>query len=172
MKLGYIRYIATSLMDRLAELYPNDYRIARLRKNWAQTLVCIDTTGMQGSMVPPSMLSGGDAVLRVNIDSNIAKNFNIIAHEMAHSALDPPTEAEKSTFYDQAHGQAHTNTWKLFIETGISLGWPFVEIAYPNTCVSYNICDPYNEIRGARGVLYPVDPSRKVHGAAYIHSRF
>ncbi len=167
--LAFYRNWSLILMDEFAKQYPNDERSQRLRRNWAKGLVCIDTSGNQGRIYPGSR---GSYVMTVRIEANVAKNFNTIAHELAHGALMPPTELvpeKRATLYDGSHGQFHTDTWKLLLELGIQSGWPFVEVTYPVICEQYNICDPFYGIKGAKGVVYSDRPGTKMYGATYRH---
>jgi len=166
LKLGFYQFQIRALVDKLKAMYPTDSRVVRLAGNW-KNLVCITTTGNQGTMMTRP---NGQSVMTLNIYQRVAKNLNVIAHEMAHCALSPAREGEESMMCG-IHEGLHTATWKLFMEVGIDMGWEFVEVAYPNICNSFGMCDPMIDIRNARGVVYS-DPGVngspvKLYGATF-----
>ena len=130
--LGYYQYQCANLMGQLANHMPLDPRYVRLTHNFSRMYVAIDISGNQGMMHINSD-GTGTSVMAVNITAPIAKNLNVIAHEMAHCALPASSPA---------HNQIHTDTWKLFVHIGTKFcDWKFVQFSYPNCCQWFNICD-------------------------------
>ncbi len=135
LKLGYFQYQCRALVCAIKRVMPGP-EAARLEKNFSNLWVAInDKPNMQGVM---RSRENGLSVMLVDIDYPIAKTHNIIAHELAHCALFPFSQAGITTH----HNEVHTALWKKFLRIGLdTLGWDFVEFSYPHSCNQYNICD-------------------------------
>jgi hypothetical protein len=142
MLLAYFQKVCDDLINEVGKVMPGTDAARRLARNSANRLVALCPSEVQGISM---YLKNGNSIMLVNPDYNIAKTYNIIAHELAHNANNPPEElpdSERSGIASAGHGWLHTRTWKNFVRIGIQrLGWDFVEWSYPNCCKRYNICD-------------------------------
>jgi hypothetical protein len=142
MLLAYFQKVCDDLINEVGKVMPGTDAARRLARNSANRLVALCPSELQGISM---YLQNGNSIMLVNPDYNIAKTYNIIAHELAHNANSPPEElpdSERSGIASASHGWLHTRTWKNFVRIGIQrLGWDFVEWSYPNCCKRYNICD-------------------------------
>jgi hypothetical protein len=159
--LGYFQYQCRALMCAIRAEMPDSPVAKRLVRNFSRALTGIDATGNQGVMRTGAPGSSASYAMAVNIDKSVAKIHGIIAHEMAHCALHPPEDFGLKGF----HQDTHSNLWKRFIRIGIDrLEWKFVEFAYPNVCLGYNICD----LRDMDQTKVYNESGKKVYGTRFL----
>ena len=139
LKLGYLQQKLRQLIDRLSVAYPKDLRTRRIKDVFSKQTIAIDTSGNQGQMrYKPKV------VLAIDFSNGIAKNLNVICHELAHCSL-PADEPGLLC----GHGPRHTETWLWLLNVATKeLGWEFVELSCPHSCEKYGICDPLRECPG------------------------
>jgi hypothetical protein len=139
MKLGFLQGEVRRLVYRLRDKYPKDARTRRILDIFKDQVIAIDTTKNQGQMrYSPRQ------VLAINISNIVAKNLMTICHELAHCSL-PSTTPNLSC----GHGPAHTEAWLWLLKIATEeLGWEYVELACPDSCTRYGICDPRRQAPG------------------------